>query len=180
MTNLSFTGIGLFSNFNGTYLGSPQLDPVMSAIRTHNATSFVHPALPGCTNASIGLPSPLTEYPFDSVRAIENLLFSGTRAKYSDLNIIFPHAGGALPYLAARIALSATLPAFGSYNSTVVMEQLGSYYFDTASATSAIQLTALKMFGGGIDRIVIGTDCEWLLSLISSFHSPSFLPDLTS
>lgn len=153
-------GVGLYTNANGTYLGDSALDPVLSALEERNASVFVHPAAPGCTAVTLGYPIPMSEYPFDTVRAMENMLLSGQRAKYPDLKMIFAHGGGAMPYLATRISGMASLAWLGGLSVTESMAQLAGYYFDTASAASALQLTALKSFIGA-DQIVTGTDCEW-------------------
>lgn len=102
----------------------------------------------------------MTEYPFDTVRAMENLLLTGQRARYPDLKIIFSHGGGAIPYLASRIAGVASLSYAGGVAFTETMAQLAGYYFDLASATSVIQLTALKSFVGA-EHLVTGIDCRW-------------------
>lgn len=107
----------------------------------------------------------MSEYPFESVRAMENLLLTGQRANYSGINIIFPHGGGAMPFLATRIAGIASLGSqvgvtdgLGAAESLV---QFRGYLFDTASTTSAAQLLALREFyGGDISKIVVGTDCK--------------------
>jgi 6-methylsalicylate decarboxylase len=105
----------------------------------------------------------MTEYPFDSVRAIENLLFTGQRKEYGSVRIIFPHGGGAVPFVAARIAGQAGVASGGAVNATETMAQLRGYFFDLASATSAPQLWALRAFyGGDVSRIVLGTDCEFV------------------
>ncbi|PWY64829.1 amidohydrolase 2 [Aspergillus eucalypticola CBS 122712] len=135
LDTLKFPGVG--TNANGTYLGNSTLGPVFSVLNERQATVFVHPAAPGCQSVSLGYPFPLTEYPFDSVRAMENLLLSGQRAKNPDVKMIFAHGGGAMPYLASR------------------------YYFDTASATSAIQLAAMKSFIG-VEQILTGTDYPYV------------------
>ncbi|KAK1145829.1 hypothetical protein N8T08_003775 [Aspergillus melleus] len=84
--------------------------------------------------------------------AMENMLLTGQKATYPNVTMIFPHGGGAMPYLAGRIAGVTTLDALGALNPVETISQLKSYYFDTASAYSAIQLQALKAFGG-IGRI---------------------------
>jgi predicted TIM-barrel fold metal-dependent hydrolase len=162
MDTLKFVGVGLYTNANGMYLGDPALDPIFSALRAHNASVFVHPTSPSCTSVALGHPMPMTEYPFDTVRAMENLLVTGQRAKYPDLKMIFAHGGGAMPYLASRIAGVATLPYAGGIPFVETMAQLAGYYFDLASATSAIQLTALKSFIGA-GKLVTGIDCRALL-----------------
>jgi predicted TIM-barrel fold metal-dependent hydrolase len=107
----------------------------------------------------MGYPAPLTEYPFDSVRAMQNMLLTGQRARYPNVTMIYPHGGGALPYLANRIASVAALDVLGGLNPLETMQELKGYYFDTASSTSKVQLGALKEFAG-VEKILIGTDCE--------------------
>ncbi|OOQ86529.1 amidohydrolase 2 [Penicillium brasilianum] len=158
---LKFVGVGLYTNANGTYLGDSALDPVFSALSAHNASVFVHPAAPGCLSVALGHPFPMTEYPFDTVRAMENLLLTGQRAKYPDLKMIFSHGGGAMPYLASRIAGVATLDYAGGIPFVETMAQLAGYYFDLASATTAIQLTALKSFIGA-GKLVTGIDYPYV------------------
>ncbi|KAH8689498.1 hypothetical protein BGW36DRAFT_308759 [Talaromyces proteolyticus] len=161
LDTLGFDGVGMYTNSNGTYLGDSSLDPIFELLQERNATVFVHPAAPGCESAGMGWPSPMTEYPFDSVRAMENMLLSGQRASYPNVTMIFPHGGGAMPYLATRIAGMSSLPFLGGLSVPESLAQLAGYYFDTASATSAIQLNAMKSFIG-IDRILIGTDYPYV------------------
>ncbi|PYH89010.1 hypothetical protein BO71DRAFT_403409 [Aspergillus ellipticus CBS 707.79] len=144
----------MYPNANGTYLGDSSLDPVFVALNARQATVFVHPAAPGCTSVAMGCRRPLTEYP-----AMENLLLTGQRAQYPDIKMIFAHGGGAMPYLASRIAGMASMSLLGGLNATDSMAELSGYYFDTASSTSAIQLHAMESFIGR-DQIVTGTDCS--------------------
>ncbi|KAJ5633198.1 Amidohydrolase 2 [Penicillium lividum] len=161
LDTLKFIGVGLYTNADGTYLGDSALDPVFAAMNERNASAFVHPASPSCTSVALGHPIPMTEYPFDTVRAIENLLLTGQRSRFSDLKLIFAHGGGAIPYLATRIAGMASLSWLTDLSAASSMEQLAGYYYDTASSTSAIQLTALKSFVGA-DQIVTGTDYPYV------------------
>ncbi|KAL5361449.1 cytochrome P450 [Aspergillus floccosus] len=161
LDELDFDGVGLYTNYNGLYLGDERLDPVFQALNERNATVFVHPTIPGCQAATLGYGGPLTEYPFDTIRAVENMLLTGQRQRYPNVTMIFPHGGGAIPYLAGRIAGVATLDELGALDPAHTIAQLRGYYFDTASAYSAIQLQALKAFGG-VGRIVTGTDFPYV------------------
>ncbi|PYI06943.1 amidohydrolase 2, partial [Aspergillus sclerotiicarbonarius CBS 121057] len=161
LDTLKFPGVGMYTNANGTYLGDSSLSPVFSVLNERKATVFVHPAAPGCKSVSLGYPIPLTEYPFDSVRAMENLLLTGQRAENPDVKMIFAHGGGAMPYLASRIAGMASMSLLGGLNATKSLAELAGYYFDTASASSAIQLAAMKSFIG-VDRILTGTDYPYV------------------
>lgn len=110
----------------------------------------------------------MSEFTFDSVRAMENLLFTGQRRSYSNINIIFPHGGGAMPFVATRIAGQASLVSNGTVNASDALAQFRSYFFDTASATSAAQLWALKeYYGGDLSKVVLGTDCKFLWTCLS-------------
>ncbi|KKY39091.1 putative amidohydrolase 2 [Diaporthe ampelina] len=105
----------------------------------------------------------MSEYTFDSVRAMENLLFTGQRRSYGNINVIFPHGGGAMPFVAARIAGMAGVVSSGGINASDALAQFRGYFFDTASATSAAQLWALKEFyGGDVSKVVLGTDYPYV------------------
>ncbi|CAG8897721.1 unnamed protein product [Penicillium egyptiacum] len=105
----------------------------------------------------------MTEYPFDTVRAIDNMLLTGQRAQYPDIKMIFAHGSGAIPYLAAPIAGMASLLWLGGLSVPESLAQLAGYYFDTAASTSAIQLITLKSFVGA-DQI---TDHKWAVPVTS-------------
>lgn len=101
----------------------------------------------------------MSEYLFDTVRAMENLLFTGQRR--DNIRLIFSHGGGAMPFLANRIAAQSGLVPGGNFSASEALEQFQGYFFDTASATSAGQLLGMREFyGGDVSKIVVGTDCE--------------------
>ncbi|KAK5797548.1 hypothetical protein VI817_003839 [Penicillium citrinum] len=161
LNTLHFAGVGLFTNTDGLYLGDSKMDPVFEALNRFNASVFVHPAAPTCTSVALNHPMPMIEYPFDTVRAIENLLLTGQRSRYPDLKMIFSHGGGAIPYLATRVAGVATLDYAGGIPFPESLAQLAGYYFDVASATSTIQLAALKSFIGA-QKLVTGIDYPYV------------------
>ena len=94
---------------------------------------------------------------------MENMLLTGQRANYSAINIIFPHGGGAMPYLGTRIAGMGSLAFLGGLNPAKTLAQFKSYYFDTASSTTVMQLLGMNAFGG-VAKILIGTDCKHFLA----------------
>lgn len=66
-----------------------------------------------------------------------------------------------MPFVATRIAGMAGVVSNGSIDASETLDQFRGYFFDTASATSAAQLWALKeYYGGDLSRVVLGTDCE--------------------
>ncbi|KAJ0120430.1 amidohydrolase [Diaporthe amygdali] len=163
LDTLKFDGVGLYTNVNGTYLGDRLLNPVFALLNNRSATAFTHPEAPGCAGAALGYPPGMSEYPFDTVRAMENLLLTGQRRDYSNIKLIFAHGGGAMPFVANRIAGQAELVSKGTVNASETLAQFQGYLFDTASATSAAQLLGMKEFyGGDVSKIVVGTDYPYV------------------
>jgi predicted TIM-barrel fold metal-dependent hydrolase len=101
LDTLHADGILLLSNCAGVYLGDPRLEPVFAELDRRGAVVFVHPAAAVSPVASFA-PS-LFEFPFDTTRAVANLVVSGTLARHRGIRLVIAHAGGAVPYLRDRI-----------------------------------------------------------------------------
>lgn len=152
----------MLTNHNGTYLGDPVYNPVMELLQKKGATVFVHPAAPACSAVDLGYTVAFSEYEFETSRAQQNLLLQGTRANYSEINIIFCQAGGTIPYIGTIIADVAELLYGLNYDATI--KQFKSYFYEVANSVSVNQLQSLKRWGGA-KSILIGTDCEFYLFL---------------
>jgi len=103
LDELGLDGFELFSNVAGTYPDDPAWDPVLEALDARAAYVFVHPGPPPYARP---LPHPdwLYEYPFESTRAIVNLVYSGAFERFPNVRWQFAHLGGTAPFLAHRIA----------------------------------------------------------------------------
>lgn len=161
LDELKFEGIGLYTNYDGVYLGDSSLDPILTELDRRGCPVLVHPTnppeAPKLTNVSL----PVIEYPFDTTRVITNLLWVQARKRFPNIKLIFSHGGGALPFLADRLAIQTTLPFHGGRDFNESMEELKSYYYDTAVVFGSPQIAALKEFVGA-DKLVTGSDCEFL------------------
>lgn len=102
--HLQLDGIGLFSNYQGVYLGHPSFEPLMATLNALGAMVFIHPVTP-TDPPDLGLPSFLYEFPFDTTRAAVNLLYKGVFNRYPNIRWLLAHAGGAIPYLSYRTGL---------------------------------------------------------------------------
>ena len=101
---LGVDGVCLLSNYHGLYLGDPKIDAVFAELNKRKAAVFVHPTEPvNFETFSIGLSAPVQEFVFDSTRMAQNLVQTGTKAKYPDISIIVAHGGGTLPYTSQRL-----------------------------------------------------------------------------
>jgi hypothetical protein len=102
--------VGLFSNANGVYLGDPSLDPIMAELNRRKATIFVHPTDPSPEPQLFDISASAIKYPFETARAITNILFKKGKAKFPDVKITFARGGGTVPFLAERMVAQASIP----------------------------------------------------------------------
>jgi predicted TIM-barrel fold metal-dependent hydrolase len=149
----------VYTNYNGRYIGDKFLDPLFEELNRRKATVFVHPTKPADEVKLEGLSAPVIEYCFDSTRAVANMLFTKGRQRFPDVKFIFSHGGGALPFLASRLALQTTFPFHGGWDYDESLEVLKSFYYDLAVGTSEPQLAALTALVG-TDKLLFGSDCR--------------------
>lgn len=101
---LKADGIGLATSYDDKWLGHPDYQPVLEELNRRKAVVFVHPTTPLCCRTLLPDVSPiLIEIPQDTARAVTNLLFTGTFARFKDIRFIFAHAGGNVPMLLGRM-----------------------------------------------------------------------------
>jgi len=129
---------------------------------------FVHPnASPDPTSHTLGLPDTLLDYPVDTSRAIAKLHYSNTLARTPDVKYIFVHAGGTIPYLAARFAIVDEMNVIpGAEDRGAFAEVLPRLHWDTASAFSDPVLHMLRSVTG-LGNVVFGTDYPYPRDAIS-------------
>ena len=113
LDDLGADGVTIQTNHGGLYLGDPVLDPLMQLLDRRRAVVFIHPTWPsccGCLSLAFDRPRPILEIMFETTRAVTNMLYRRTFQRYPGLRMIIPHAGAALPVLAARIVDQAHAP----------------------------------------------------------------------
>ena len=165
MDELKFQGIGLYTNYDGVYLGDEELDPIFEEAQRRDVPIFVHPTAPPTSPKIDNMSLPVIEYTFDTTRALGNILFKQYRKKFPTVKMIFSHGGGSAPFLGARLAIQASLPIAGSQDYGEALEILKSFYYDTAVIFDASQFAGLKQFAN-INNILTGSDCGFLPSTI--------------
>ncbi|MDO5696900.1 MAG: amidohydrolase family protein [Dermatophilus congolensis] len=151
LDTLKADGVVLLANCKGTYLGDKAFDPLIAALHEHNAVVFVHPSdLPA--EPVPGLPAYGVDFLLDTTRAGLNMAKNGWLDRYSNVKFILAHAGGFLPYAAARMARLAT----ASGDQKAGLESLRRFYFDTA-LSSPTGLPSLVDFAAP-GHITFGSD----------------------
>lgn len=164
----------MYTNYDGIYIGHPSLDPILEELDRRMATVFVHPTNPLVSPELHNVSLPVIEYPFDTTRAITNLMFTRKHKKYPNIRWVWSHGGGSLPFVGARIAIQLTFPWAGSYDYDEAIQDLKGFYYDTAAVFTDAQLSGLVELVG-VDQIVTGSDCMCIF-----FQTSIFLPTLTN
>lgn len=157
---LGVDGVILETNVDGHYLGAELFAPVFAELNRRKATVFLHPTSPACFEAvALGRPAPLLEFPLDTTRTVTDLIYNRTLQTCPDLKVIVPHAGGALPSLAARIAAFANLPFINPrpVSEQEAFEALQGLYYDVALSGHPVSLAVLRALAP-LDHILFGSD----------------------
>jgi predicted TIM-barrel fold metal-dependent hydrolase len=160
---LGLHGFVLFTNSNGVYLGDAVLEPVFEELERRKAVVYVHPnPSPDAIAHSLGLPDNLLDFPTDTNRAVAQMHYTNRFARTPHVKYIFSHAGGSIPYLAARLAIIDEMGFIpGGEQRGTAAEMFRRHYWDTALAASDPVLKMLRDVAG-INQVVYGTDFPYL------------------
>ncbi len=157
---LKLDGVVLLSSqCDGTYLGDAKFDSVMDELNTRKATVFVHPASPQTSKGILlDMPTAAVEYVFDTTRAILNIVWSGTAHRCPDIDFIFSHAGGTLPFVSWRASsVIDNIPVKEKHFPLGAMEYLRRFNYDLALSSSEQAIAALQQLVPN-KNILFGSD----------------------
>ena len=142
---LKLDGICLLTHVADRHLGQADDDELFAELDRRNAVVFVHPMRNQAKNMpAYSYPSGMTELVLDTTRAIHNLLWNGTFAKFPNIKWIMPHGGGTIPFLVYRMSAMNNKPnpekrlPGGTVNSA-----LRRLYYDVAEVCSPGPLKCL-------------------------------------
>ena len=160
---LELDGFVLFTNSNGVYLGDAALEPVFEQLERRKSVVYVHPnPSPDAVAHSLGLPDNLLDFPADTNRAVAQMHYTNRFARTPNVKYIFSHAGGSIPYLAARFAIIDEMGFIpGGEQRGTAADMFRRIYWDTALAASDPVLRMLRDVAG-IDQVLYGTDFPYL------------------
>ena len=167
LDTLRASGVIALANTHGCYLGGPEDEPLLAELNRRRAIMFVHPStLPG--PRVDGIPPFAADFLLDTTRAAYRLVRSGATRRYPDLKIILAHAGGFLPYASHRIA--AAIAAEAQRPLGDVLEDLTSFYFDTALSGSPAALPSLLAFAKP-GHVLFGSDWPYAPAIAVSYFT---------
>jgi predicted TIM-barrel fold metal-dependent hydrolase len=158
LDTLKLDGINLQTHTGHRYLGHPEETELYAELDRREAVVFVHPQRPPVRDMPhYSFPAGYTELTFDTTRAITNLLYNGTLAKYPNIRFIMPHMGGVTPFLLFRLSGLDDDPKVKEKNPDGVAAYLERLYYDVAQSASPLALRALLEIADP-SRILFGTD----------------------
>lgn len=182
---LKFDGVGIGTNFSGRYLGDTLFDPLLLELNSRKSVLFAHSSPPPGFSPDGGLDPSILEFMFDTTRMLLNMVLSGARRRFSDINIISTHGGGTIPYLAGRITVLEPLLGAGAGRPTMsasdIMSDLSSFYYDLTASTSHAALDAIRRLVPD-SQLLFGSDTPMMPSseiapAVENLHSYGLIPD---
>jgi predicted TIM-barrel fold metal-dependent hydrolase len=159
MDTLGLDGVCLMTNVHGNYLGEPVYDELFAEMNRRGTVVFVHPNdSPDGVSHRLAPPESLLDYPVDTSRAIAQLLYTNTFARFPEIKFIFSHGGGTVPYLATRFGVVDAMGVVpGAEERGTAAAAFKRLYWDTAIAFGDNTLCTLRQVAG-MSQIVFGTD----------------------
>ena len=160
---LRLDGVMLSTSYDGRYLGNADFDPVFDELNRRRGLVFVHPVTPkGINEFGLDFPASLLEYAFDTTRCIASLLHHRVPDRFPDIQFIFSHAGGAMPYLLNRMCLMEYFMTAGHIlsveaDSNTIQRGLRSFHYDIALSAIDPVFQLLRQVVG-LDRLLFGSD----------------------
>jgi len=156
-------GIGMLTNYNGIYLGSDKLDPLMEVLNAKSAVVDVHPCMPAALpgDAVKDMPIPIMDFLMDTTRAFTNMVWEDKFIQYPNITWIWPHGASFMTILSDRFASFAMqAKKNGSKRKMDYFGAMKNCYFDTAGFSTPKQIHDMKI-DIPTDHFLYGSDCPY-------------------
>lgn len=155
---LKADGVFMMTSYGNKWLGDAAFAPVYEELNRRKVMVYTHPHEPQATEGIMpGIPPSVIEFATDTTRTIASVLFSGNAARYPNVNFIFSHAGGVMPFILERFTRVASLPAHKGKFPRGVMHEIKRFYYEIAQASHPYAMSSLKSFMP-VSHILFGTD----------------------
>jgi aminocarboxymuconate-semialdehyde decarboxylase len=156
--NLGMRGVCILSNIAGESIATEGRRPIFARAQELDVPVFIHPTHTVMEDRIRRYGHEFTiAYMVDSSFAALDLIFSGFLDDLPRLQVVQPHVGGVLPYLAARIDYEYSKPwAYGRELPRPPSEYLRRLYTDTVNRNPGSLQLAHRAYGA--DRILFATD----------------------
>lgn len=167
---LKVDGVALMTNIGDRWLGDAHYAPVFEELNRRGAIVYTHPVAPDCCRGLLAQThDSVIEYATDTTRAIAQLLFSGSAARYPKIRFIFSHAGGTMPFLAQRF-INAHRFSKGDAQANLpdgVLPALNRFYYDTAQAAHPYAMSSFRQVVQ-LSQLLFGTDFPYVSAALTA------------
>ena len=161
-------GIGVMTNYDGMYLGSDKMDPLLKVLNKKKAVVCVHPAMPAAIpgDALPNFPIPTMDFLMDTTRAFTNMVWYDKFIKYPDIKWIWPHGASFMTIESDRFAnFSVLAKKNGNKNKLDYYGAMKHCWFDTAGFSVPKQLDAMRL-DIPMDHFLYGSDCPYTPNIV--------------
>lgn len=159
---LGLDGIGVYTHYNGVYLGDPRLDTLMQTLNALGAYVCIHPVAPPVVS-TLTMPKFVLDFPFETTRTVANMLYKGIYQRFPNIRWQLPHAGGAIPFLSYRSGLAAG-------HASVNQSPYANLFFDTALSSAPAAMAAVRKVTD-VSHVLLGTDYPYG-GIVYAFKQP--------
>ena len=159
---MGFKGILLYTNLAGKWCDEPEFRWVFERAEELNIPILLHPAKPTTTEEVKGyeLTSTLGNM-FENTIALSRIIASGLLDRHPNLNLVCPHLGGTLPYIAGRMDHQiAVLKRSNQKLERTPSEYLRNIYYDIVSPLPEAMSFALDFCGH--EKLLFASDHPWV------------------
>lgn len=171
LDELGLDGVVLLSNVDGIYPGATEWAPLFDELDRRGTYVFLHPTAPATPAPMPDHPVWLYEFPFDTTRAIANLIYSGTLERCPELRLQVAHLGGTATFLGHRLAeLAGREPERRDAAPAGALTYLSRLFYDTGLSNNAPAVAAAREIAP-LEQIVFGLD--WPYAALPELGDPA-------
>jgi predicted TIM-barrel fold metal-dependent hydrolase len=158
LDELKADGVYLQTSYRNKWLGDPYYAPIFEELNRRKAVLYTHPVVPDfAQNLIAEVPDTVIEIGTDTTRTIASLLFSGAAARYPNVDIIFSHGGGTMPFLIERFTRLAERKHLAARLPKGILHELQRWYYDVAQIAYPAPMAALMQLVP-TTQVLFGTD----------------------
>lgn len=164
LDTLGADGIKLATNVRGQYLGTPELDTLMSLLSERKALVVLHPHRPEPINSAVMQQTPLAmqEYLGETTRAVANMISRNVLARYPGMKVVVPHCGAYLPLAVPRMKSLTPVMQNNHLVGDIDWEaNLAALYYDLAGAHSP-EVIRMMLTITTPDHLLYGSDYPYV------------------
>lgn len=165
LDTLKAQGVGLFTSYEGKYLGDAHFDPLFTELERRKAVVYVHPTSAACCARIIPeVPDTVVEYGTDTTRAISSYVYRGAARRFPNVRMIWSHSAGTMPHLIERFDFIDRGGPTKAQAPDGFRAAAARFWYDIAQASNPVSTRALRSVVP-MERIVFGTDYPFRTSL---------------